>query len=114
LAPRAAGGEAVQLMDASELPRDSTLCRGNITPSCYWFPHMFAVGPTGRVAVTRASDIGGVWIKDGAGATPRQVNSPAERGAAHDPAWSPSGDLLAYWFDLPGNDRTAHVGSVLG
>ena len=97
---RTTGGEAVQLMDASELPRDSTLCRGNITPSCYWFPHMFAVSPAGRVAVTRASDIGGVWIKDGAGATPRQVNSPAERGAAHDPAWSPNGDLVAYWFDF--------------
>src|SRR6185503_8228543 len=65
-------------------------------------PHMFAVSPTGGIAVTRASDIGGVWIKEGVGGALRQVNAPGERGAAHSPAWSPGGDRLAYWFDFFG------------
>jgi len=97
---RADGADAVKLFDASELPADSTLCVDNITASCYWSPHMFAVSPTGGMAVTRASDIGGVWIKEGVGGALRQVNAPGERGAGHSPAWSPSGDRLAYWFDV--------------
>ncbi|HEX5632854.1 MAG TPA: Ig-like domain-containing protein [Gemmatimonadales bacterium] len=98
---RAGGGDAVRLLSVSELPGDSTLCGATGGPNCYWLQHQFAVAPNGRIAVTRLSEIGGAWVKDGPQGPLRRVSALTERGAMHSPAWSPSGDQLAYWVDYP-------------
>jgi hypothetical protein len=92
------GGVGFRVFAVAELPGDRTLCNGGWGPRCYFPEHEFATTPDGQIAITRASGIGGVWIKN-LGATPRRVNDPAERGAAHGPAWSLDGRRLAYWFD---------------
>jgi hypothetical protein len=96
------GGEVLPWFSVSELPADSTLCPefGLMREECYYNPHRFAVTPSGRIAVTRLSDLGGVWVKDSRLAPLRRVNSPLERGAAYAPTWSPDGERLAYWIDF--------------
>jgi hypothetical protein len=93
------GQERELLFSMAELPADSTRCT-TFAGDCYVQPDEFDVTPAGRIAVTRASDVGGVWVKDSRLAPLRRVTSPLERGAAHGPAWSLDGERLAYWFDL--------------
>ena len=94
------GSDRYQVLGIAQLPADGTLCDGRLGPRCYFPEHEFAATFDGRIAVTRLSDIGGVWVKDAPGAVVRRVNAPAERGAAHGPAWSLDGSRLAYWFDF--------------